>query len=490
MAARRRARRARALAAAARRRPRGARAPGAGARRSPCARSPAAGTLPRAAPAHRGQRSRHAWRVLRDGYRETVDHARWPTPSTTSICAATRTGTSRRVRVPVPGRHRRRRARDPRPPVRLAGEGVVGAAGRRHGGVRPGRARALPGARRSAPEVTEWLSRAVKGWVGRVSAARRDGRGWFVLDTIAGELPEELARRGARRAAVAAVHAGGGRRAAGACPAPGWTRARCAAPRACRSGWSPRPATLSLVESYGEPRFKLDVNWDPDTSAAFVELPAAEAHGRTRADRPVPARAARALHPRVRHRRRRRTPCDALAQLRDRARRGDRVGPPLARRRRRPRSSCEDAPGRRAAAVPARRRALRARVAAAVHRRRAGAGQDGRGARRAGGGRRVPRRRHLPGVAEAQLAARDRALAAAPLAARRGGHRQGDPEGRHHRPQLRDRPRAPRAALDRRARRRSSSTSRTTSRTRRPSARAPSAGSPRSLPEGALQASR
>ena len=36
-----------------------------------------------------------------------------------------------------------------------------------------------------------------------------------------------------------------------------------------------------LVESYGEARFKLEVNWDPDTVAAFTELPAAEAHGRT-----------------------------------------------------------------------------------------------------------------------------------------------------------------------------------------------------------------
>ena len=36
-----------------------------------------------------------------------------------------------------------------------------------------------------------------------------------------------------------------------------------------------------LVESYGESRFKLEVNWDPDTVGAFVELPAAEAHGRT-----------------------------------------------------------------------------------------------------------------------------------------------------------------------------------------------------------------
>jgi SNF2 family DNA or RNA helicase len=46
-------------------------------------------------------------------------------------------------------------------------------------------------------------------------------------------------------------------------------------------GLVPAPATLSLVESYGEPRFKLDVNWDPDVVKLFTELPAAEAHGRT-----------------------------------------------------------------------------------------------------------------------------------------------------------------------------------------------------------------
>src|ERR1700755_1821700 len=54
-----------------------------------------------------------------------------------------------------------------------------------------------------APEVEQWLARAVKGWIGRVTAARRDGEGGFVLGAIAGELPEELAsvadQRGERR---------------------------------------------------------------------------------------------------------------------------------------------------------------------------------------------------------------------------------------------------------------------------------------------------
>ncbi len=133
-----------------------------------------------------------------------------------------------------------------------------------------------------APEVAEWLSRAVRGWVGRVTAARRGGAGWFVLDAIAGELPAELEARaelrGDRRwlpfeedVANALLELSGARLDPRAL--------RCAT--RLQVGLTPAPATLALVESYGEPRFKLEVNWDPDTVGAFVELPAAEAHGRT-----------------------------------------------------------------------------------------------------------------------------------------------------------------------------------------------------------------
>jgi SWI/SNF-related matrix-associated actin-dependent regulator of chromatin subfamily A-like protein 1 len=133
-----------------------------------------------------------------------------------------------------------------------------------------------------APDVQEWLSRAVKGWVGRVSAARRAGAGWFVLDTIAGELAEELGavaeERGGRLwlpftqdVAEQLLELAGARLDPRAL--------RCAT--RLQVGLTPAPATLSLVESYGEPRFKLDVNWDPDVVHQFTELPAAEAHGRT-----------------------------------------------------------------------------------------------------------------------------------------------------------------------------------------------------------------
>ena len=299
-----------------------------------------------------------------------------------------------------------------------------------------------------APEVSEWLSRAVKGWVGRVTTARRAGKGWFVLDGIAGDLPEELSaiaeERGDRRwlpftlqVAEALLEELPGARL-------DQRAARCASK--LQVGLDPAPATLMLVESYGESRFKLEVNWDPDTVGAFVELPAAEAHGRTLPIDPYllePLEHFIRLHSIDVAANGR----EALARLRDRARRGDRRGPPLARVRCRYVGVRAPA-GRRAAPVPARGGQVRARVAAAVHRRRAGPGQDRRGAGPARGGRRVPGRRHLPGVAEAQLAARDPALAAASLAARRGRHRQGDPEGRDHGVELRDRPRAPRAAGD------------------------------------------
>jgi SWI/SNF-related matrix-associated actin-dependent regulator 1 of chromatin subfamily A len=133
-----------------------------------------------------------------------------------------------------------------------------------------------------APEVQEWLARAVKGWVGRVTAGRLDGAGRFVLDTISGELEEPLD--------AVAVRAGGRlwlpftREVAdellempGARLDP--RALRCAS--RLQVGTEPAPATLSLVESVGEPRFTLDVNWDPETIPAFLALPACEEHGRS-----------------------------------------------------------------------------------------------------------------------------------------------------------------------------------------------------------------
>jgi SWI/SNF-related matrix-associated actin-dependent regulator 1 of chromatin subfamily A len=133
-----------------------------------------------------------------------------------------------------------------------------------------------------APEVTAWLAEATSGWVGRVGAARLAGRGAFVLETISGELPDELAavaeERGGRlwlpfSTAIAEelLELRGARLDKRAL--------RCAT--RLQVGREPAPATLALIESVGEPRFTLDVNWDPDTIPAFLALPACEAHGRS-----------------------------------------------------------------------------------------------------------------------------------------------------------------------------------------------------------------
>jgi hypothetical protein len=133
-----------------------------------------------------------------------------------------------------------------------------------------------------APDVDAWLARAVKGWVGRVTAGKLQGTGRFVLDVISGELPEALAE---------VSESAGGRLwlpftqavADELLEMPG---ARLD-PRALRCasrlqvGQAPAGATLALVESVGEPRFTLDVNWDPETIPAFLALPACEAHGRS-----------------------------------------------------------------------------------------------------------------------------------------------------------------------------------------------------------------
>ena len=186
---------------------------------------------------------------------------------------------------------------------------------------------------------------------------------------------------------------------------------RCA--QRLRVGLEPAPATLSLIESVGEPRLKLDVNWDPETIPAFLALPACEAHGRSLPVDPY------LLEP-LEHYLRTfgvevgANAADVLERLRAEHDARDRRRAPLARARRagaRGRGRAR----RRAAPVPARRRRLRAEGAADVPRRRAGARQDRPGARRARGRRRLPGGGDLPGEPEAQLAARDRALAAGAL---------------------------------------------------------------------------
>jgi SWI/SNF-related matrix-associated actin-dependent regulator of chromatin subfamily A-like protein 1 len=49
---------------------------------------------------------------------------------------------------------------------------------------------------RPTREVAEWLASVKQRWIGSVTTVRHDGRGWWVLNTLAGPIPEPL-REGA-----------------------------------------------------------------------------------------------------------------------------------------------------------------------------------------------------------------------------------------------------------------------------------------------------
>ncbi len=334
----------------------------------------------------------------------------------------------------------------------------------------------------TSAEVDAWLRAVDRRWVGRITTARHDGRGWFALHTRAGAVPEVLldgrGRAGERHAARPArprarprPSRSSARRASTAPPSaasrscsPGPTRSR---PRAWSSTTASR-ASGSSSRCCGTPR----------RGTAFERLPGAEPAARLMPLDPwvvdtldgFLARHGVAVSG---------SAADALDDLRDRGGGGGGGDPPLARDDRRADRRDRRAPRRDAAALPVGRRPLRARRPPHVPGRRAGPRQDGRGARDARGRRRLPGGRHLPRVAEAQLGARDEALAAAPRRRRGRGPQRGP--ARPARSRSSTTRSSPRTARSSRActRARSSSTSRTTRRTRRPSARRRSAAWPR-----------
>ena len=343
-------------------------------------------------------------------------HARCrPGPQRRAAAQPARAGL-RGVRVPVPGRHRRRRALDPGPAVRLAGQGVVGAACRRHGAVRAGRARALPGA-------VAWRPRSRRGWRARckrLGRARHRGqgarRGLVRRSTRSPASCRRSWRRwrsSERRAATGCRSRRRSPTSCWRCPARGSTSARCAARRGCRSAWSRRRPRSCWSRATASRASSSTSTGTRTRSPRSSRCPACEAHGRTLPVDPYllePLEHFLRTHgvelaPNAR---------EVAGPAAARARRGDRRRPPLARARRRRTSTSRTGSAASCArsSAPASRYALQSRRLFIADEQ--GLGKTVRGARDARGGRRVPGRRRLPGVAEAQLAARDRALAAAP----------------------------------------------------------------------------
>ena len=134
-------------------------------------------------------------------------------------------------------------------------------------------------------DVRRWLASAPSGWLGRVAVHKVGDDGEFVVHTLAGNLPEELAAHATavgdegrdftlpftQEAADALLEEQGGRLDK---PALG-----CAT--RLQVGVRPPRAELVLAHSVDEPRLGLEQLWDPDVTAAFVQLPGAEARSRT-----------------------------------------------------------------------------------------------------------------------------------------------------------------------------------------------------------------
>ncbi|MEA2341189.1 MAG: SWI/SNF-related matrix-associated actin-dependent regulator of chromatin subfamily A-like protein 1 [Solirubrobacteraceae bacterium] len=134
----------------------------------------------------------------------------------------------------------------------------------------------------TSAEVDAWLRAVGRRWVGRVTTARRGGKGWFVLQTRAGQLPEEIAPLAEEHdgrlwlplvpeAAEALAEQRGARLDGGAL--------RCLA--ALERGEDPPPARLTSVHGVDGEHLKLDVLWDPSIGEAFEALPGAADRSRT-----------------------------------------------------------------------------------------------------------------------------------------------------------------------------------------------------------------
>jgi len=126
-------------------------------------------------------------------------------------------------------------------------------------------------------DVVRWLSGVQQRWIGYVRTIRHDGRGWWVLDTLAGPVPEPLrdgAVEHAGRLLVPFTQAG-----ADALREQSAARLDAAAER-CLSlvelGQVPPPARLVHFRGVDGEQLRLEVIWDPDVGAAFERLPGAE----------------------------------------------------------------------------------------------------------------------------------------------------------------------------------------------------------------------
>jgi hypothetical protein len=134
----------------------------------------------------------------------------------------------------------------------------------------------------SSAQVDIWLKGVGERWVGRVRTTRYDGRGWWILDTRAGKVPEALLEGSVehdgmllapltREGAEALGNARGAKLDGAAM--------RCVL--ALEHGGEAPPARLTLNVSVEGEAFLLETLWDPSVGDAFERLPGTSDGGRS-----------------------------------------------------------------------------------------------------------------------------------------------------------------------------------------------------------------
>jgi superfamily II DNA or RNA helicase len=127
------------------------------------------------------------------------------------------------------------------------------------------------------PAVVEWLSGVERRWIGYVRTTRHDGRGWLVMDTRAGVVPEALRSGAVERDGKLLVPLT--KAAADALREQSSARLDIAAERCLsiiESGQVPPPARLVYFRGVEGEQLRLEVIWDPEIGSAFQRLPGAQ----------------------------------------------------------------------------------------------------------------------------------------------------------------------------------------------------------------------
>lgn len=128
-------------------------------------------------------------------------------------------------------------------------------------------------------QVSAWIESIEKRWIGHVRTARHDGRGWWALQTMAGEVPAPLLEGSVVREEDGALLVPLTEPNAHLLREQESAKLDLAADRCVASleiGDPPPPARLVGTHGVEGARLRLEVLWDPATGEAFDALPGCE----------------------------------------------------------------------------------------------------------------------------------------------------------------------------------------------------------------------